>query len=66
MDFVHRILRRMAIDKMTIVHPGAKLKTNGNRMPPMTASTAIETDMQIVFLKPFPNAIALIFGITTK
>jgi hypothetical protein len=66
MDFVHRILRRMAIDKITIVQPSAKLKTNRNTMPPMTATTAIETDIKIVFLKPFPNAIALIFGITIK
>ena len=37
----------MAIDKITIVHPSAKLKTNRNTMPPMTAATAIETDIKI-------------------
>ena len=49
---------------MTIVPPGAKSKTKEVTIPPMTDTAAIEIDINIVFLKPFPSIIALIFGIT--
>ena len=54
----------MAIEEITIVPPGAKLKINENTIPLITDATAIEIAINVVFLKPFPNIIALMFGIT--
>jgi hypothetical protein len=54
----------MAIDKMTIVQCYIKNKQeySATLRPPRPQLK----DIKIVFLKAFPNAIALIFGITIK
>lgn len=63
-DFATIEQRNIAIDKMTMVPPGAKLNTYEITIPPSTEKTAIETEISAVFLNPFPNVIAEIFGIT--
>ena len=55
---------RIAIEKMTIVPPGAKFIIYDVTMPPKTDETAIIIDIIAVFLNPFPNIIAVMFGIT--
>ena len=49
---------------MTIVPPGAKFIPYDINIPLITDMTAIEIDINKVFLNPFPNIIAVIFGIT--
>ena len=49
---------------MTMVTPGAKFITYDITMPPNTDETAIIIDINAVFLNPFPNIIAVMFGIT--
>lgn len=52
------------MEKMTMVPPGAKFIMYDITMPPNTDETAIIMDINAVFLNPFPNVIAVIFGIT--
>ena len=52
------------MEKMTMVPPGAKFIMYDITMPPNTDETAIIIDINAVFLNPFPNVIAVIFGIT--
>lgn len=47
-----------------MVPPGAKFIMYDITMPPNTDETAIIIDINAVFLNPFPNVIAVIFGIT--
>ena len=49
---------------MTMVPPGAKFIKYDVTMPPNTDETAIIIDIIAVFLNPFPNIIAVMFGIT--
>jgi hypothetical protein len=52
------------MEKMTMVPPGAKFIMYDITMPPNTDETTIIMDINAVFLNPFPNVIAVIFGIT--
>ena len=49
---------------MTIVPPGAKFIRYEVTIPPITDNIAMMMDINAVFLKPLPNIIAVIFGIT--
>ena len=49
---------------MTIVPPGAKFIMYEVTIPPITDKTAMIMEINAVFLNPFPNVIAVIFGIT--
>ena len=49
---------------MTIVPPGAKFISYEITIPPITHTTEVKIDINKVFLKPFPNIIEVIFGIT--
>ena len=44
--------------------PGAKFVMYDTTMPNNTDETAITIDIKAVFLNPFPNIIAVMFGIT--
>lgn len=48
----------------TIVPPGARFATYEITIPINTDETAIIIDIKAVFLNPFPNIIAVMFGIT--
>ena len=56
--------RKTQTEIMTIVPPGAKFITYDITIPTTTERTAIKIDINNVFLNPFPNIIAVIFGIT--
>ena len=54
----------MITEIMTMVPPGAKFITYDIIIPPITQRTEVKLDINNVFLNPFPNIIAVIFGIT--
>lgn len=56
--------RKTPTEIMTIVPPGAKFITYDITIPTTTERTAMKIDINKVFLNPFPNIIAVIFGIT--
>jgi hypothetical protein len=64
MDFAPIVPRRIAIDRITMVPPGAKFIIYDITIPPNTEDTPTIIDIIIVFLNPFPNIIAVIFGMT--
>ena len=49
---------------ITIVPPGAKFIMYEVIIPPITDKTAMIMEINAVFLNPFPNVIAVMFGIT--
>ena len=62
--FVANVAINMTTETRTIVPPGAKFSIYEIIIPVTTDNTDIETETKAVFLKPFPNIIAVIVGIT--
>ena len=58
------VARKAVTYTRTIVPPGAKFIIYEITIPISTDKMAIEIDINAVFLKPFPNSMAVIFGIT--
>jgi hypothetical protein len=56
--------RRKNTVKRTIVPPGARFAMYEITIPTNTEETAIIIDIIAVFLNPFPNIMAVMFGIT--
>jgi hypothetical protein len=63
-DFAPIVPRSIKIFVRTIVPPGARFATYEITIPINTDETAIIIDINAVFLNPFPNIIAVTFGIT--
>jgi len=63
-DFAPIVPRRIKIVKRTMTPPGAKFVMYDTTIPNNTDETATIIDINAVFLNPFPNIIAVMFGIT--
>ena len=63
-DFATRLPTSIKMVVRTIVPPGARFATYEITIPITTDETAIIIDINAVFLNPFPNIIAVMFGIT--
>jgi hypothetical protein len=60
------LARNIPIEIRTIVPPGDKLRIYDIVIPDNTENTPTKADINAVFLNPFPNIIAVMFGITVN
>ena len=63
-DFTENVIRKTKTEIRTIVPLGAEFNIYDNTIPETTETTDMNTEINAVLLKPVPNIMAVIFGIT--
>ena len=63
-DFTENVIRKTKTEIRTIVPLGAEFSIYDNTIPDTTETIDMNTEIKAVLLKPVPNIMAVIFGIT--
>lgn len=63
-DFTENVIRKTKTEIRTIVPLGAEFSIYDNTIPDTTETIDMNTEINTVLLKPVPNIMAVMFGIT--
>ena len=63
-DFTENVIKKTKTEIRTIVPLGAEFNIYDNTIPDTTETIDMNTEINAVLLKPVPNIMAVIFGIT--